>query len=130
VEDSGAQLIVADDELRELAGAAGVPLVSVDAEPTADVVLPSRVPPGSLAYVMFTSGSTGRAKGVAVTQGAVVALAADERFGSGAHGRVLFHSPHSFDAATYEVWVPLLNGGCVVVAEGEVSVPVVRDAVA
>ncbi|GCB44678.1 non-ribosomal peptide synthetase [Streptomyces sp. NL15-2K] len=129
VEDSGAQLIVADEELRELAGAAGVPLVSVDAEPAGDVVLPSGVSAGSLAYVMFTSGSTGRAKGVAVTQGAVVALAADERFGSGAHGRVLFHSPHSFDAATYEVWVPLLNGGCVVVAEGEVSVPVVRDAV-
>ncbi|WP_253267541.1 non-ribosomal peptide synthetase, partial [Streptomyces sp. NL15-2K] len=129
VEDSGAQLIVADDELRELAGVAGVPLVSVDAEAAGDVVLPSGVSAGSLAYVMFTSGSTGRAKGVAVTQGAVVALAADGRFVSGAHGRVLFHSPHSFDAATYEVWVPLLNGGCVVVAEGELSVPVVREAV-
>ncbi|WP_129770093.1 hypothetical protein, partial [Streptomyces sp. L-9-10] len=33
-------------------------------------------------------------------------------------------------AATYEVWVPLLNGGTVDVAGGEVSVSVVRDAVA
>ncbi|WP_234440627.1 AMP-binding protein, partial [Streptomyces rimosus] len=31
-------------------------------------------------------------------------------------GRVLFHAPHAFDASTFELWVPLLNGGCVVVA--------------
>ncbi|WP_031010996.1 AMP-binding protein, partial [Streptomyces rimosus] len=29
---------------------------------------------------------------------------------------VLFHAPHAFDASTFELWVPLLNGGCVVVA--------------
>ncbi|MFI7386413.1 amino acid adenylation domain-containing protein, partial [Streptomyces sp. NPDC049813] len=74
------------------------------------------VRPDQLAYVMFTSGSTGVAKGVAVRQRDVVALAADGVFAGGAHGRVLVHSPHSFDASTYEVWVPLLNGGAVVVA--------------
>ncbi|WP_146058392.1 non-ribosomal peptide synthetase, partial [Streptomyces sp. SM9] len=59
---------------------------------------------------------------------AVVSLAADRRWESGAHRHVLFHSPHSFDAATYEVWVPLLNGGCVEVAEEDLSAPVVRRA--
>ncbi|WP_129766254.1 AMP-binding protein, partial [Streptomyces sp. L-9-10] len=98
-------------------------------EPVVGVRLPSVVPAGALAYVMFTSGSTGVPKGVAVTHGDIVALAADSRWSSGAHDRVLFHSPHSFDAATYEVWVPLLNGGTVDVAGGEVSVSVVRDAV-
>ncbi|MEU6575121.1 amino acid adenylation domain-containing protein [Streptomyces sp. NPDC046805] len=71
--------------------------------------------PDSAAYLMFTSGSTGRPKGVVTTQRAVVELAADGRFAGGAHRRVLFHSPHTFDAATYEVWVPLLNGGTVVI---------------
>ncbi|MFI7539338.1 amino acid adenylation domain-containing protein, partial [Streptosporangium sp. NPDC049376] len=70
--------------------------------------------PRQLAYVMFTSGSTGTPKGVAVTHHNVVALAADRRFAG--HDRVLSHSAFAFDASTYEVWVPLLNGGTVVVA--------------
>ncbi|MEU9447536.1 amino acid adenylation domain-containing protein [Streptomyces sp. NPDC048277] len=71
--------------------------------------------PDQAAYVMFTSGSTGEPKGVVVTHGNVAALALDQSFGDG-HRRVLAHSPHSFDASTYELWVPLLSGGQVVVA--------------
>ncbi|SEH00067.1 amino acid adenylation domain-containing protein [Nonomuraea solani] len=66
------------------------------------------------AYVMYTSGSTGTPKGVVVTHANILELAADRRFAG--HRRVLLHSPHTFDAATYELWVPLLNGGTVVVA--------------
>ncbi|MBW8738466.1 MAG: amino acid adenylation domain-containing protein, partial [Streptomyces turgidiscabies] len=72
--------------------------------------------PDDLAYVMYTSGSTGTPKGVAVAHREVVALALDRRWRGGAHERVLFRSPHAFDASTYELWVPLLNGGLVVVA--------------
>ncbi|GAA0368764.1 amino acid adenylation domain-containing protein [Streptomyces blastmyceticus] len=72
--------------------------------------------PRQLAYVMFTSGSTGTPKGVAVTHENVVGLARDQAWRGGAHGRVLLHSPHAFDASTYELWVPLLCGGTVVVA--------------
>jgi acyl-coenzyme A synthetase/AMP-(fatty) acid ligase/acyl carrier protein len=75
---------------------------------------------------MFTSGSTGTPKGVVVEHGAVVALSADSRWREG-HDRVLFHSPHAFDAATYEVWVPLLNGGTAVAADGPVSADALRE---
>ncbi|MFI6639125.1 amino acid adenylation domain-containing protein [Streptomyces sp. NPDC050504] len=71
--------------------------------------------PLSLAYVMHTSGSTGRPKGVAVTHRAVADLAADPCWGDAARA-VLLHAPYAFDISTYELWVPLLNGGRVVVA--------------
>jgi amino acid adenylation domain-containing protein len=82
-----------------------------------------RTDPDGLVYVEFTSGSTGTPKGVAVRHRDVVALAADRRFDGPAHRRVLFHSPLAFDASTYELWVPLLRGGTVVVAPpGDVDV--------
>ncbi|MFF8771916.1 amino acid adenylation domain-containing protein [Kitasatospora sp. NPDC015120] len=82
--------------------------------PGHDPALP--VHPDRLAYVMFTSGSTGTPKGVAVRHRDVVGLADDRRWRDGRHERILLHSPHAFDAATYELWAPLLHGGTVVVA--------------
>ncbi|TWP53632.1 amino acid adenylation domain-containing protein [Lentzea tibetensis] len=83
--------------------------------------------PDNLVYVMYTSGSTGTPKGVAVRHRDVVALAADRRFDGGGHDRVLLHSPSAFDASSYELWVPLLNGGSVVVAPpGDVDADVLR----
>jgi len=87
--------------------------------------------PDNLVYVMYTSGSTGAPKGVAIRHRDVVALAFDRRFTGGGHERVLFHSPVAFDASTYELWVPLLNGWQVVVAPpGGLDVNILRRAVA
>ena len=72
------------------------------------------VHPESAACLMYTSGTTGEPKGVLTPHRALVELAADGRFAGGAHRRVLCHSPYTFDAASYEVWVPLLTGGTVV----------------
>lgn len=72
--------------------------------------------PDSPACVRYTSGSTGRAKGVVIPHRGIVELAADARFQGAGHRRVLLHAPYTFDSETYEVWVPLLNGGTVVVA--------------
>ncbi|MFC5832157.1 amino acid adenylation domain-containing protein [Nonomuraea insulae] len=76
--------------------------------------LPKPIHREAAAYVMYTSGSTGTPKGVVVTHANILELASDQRFTS--HRRVLLHSPHTFDAATYELWAPLLNGGTVVIA--------------
>ncbi|MFI7892145.1 amino acid adenylation domain-containing protein [Streptomyces sp. CACIS-1.16CA] len=77
---------------------------------------PAPPAPHRLAYVMYTSGSTGEPKGVAIPESAVLALASDSRFAGDAHRRVLVHSPHSFDAATHEIWGTLLRGGELVLA--------------
>ncbi|MFD5468783.1 condensation domain-containing protein, partial [Kitasatospora sp. NPDC127059] len=78
--------------------------------------------PEQLAYVMFTSGSTGLPKGIAITHRDVVQLASDPCWQHPDGLRVLFHAPHAFDASTYELWAPLLSGGQVVVApEGDLD---------
>ncbi|MET9443778.1 non-ribosomal peptide synthase/polyketide synthase [Streptomyces sp. NPDC006610] len=87
-----------------------------------------RVDPDNVQYLMFTSGSTGAPKGVAARQRDVAALALDRAFAG--HDRVLVHSPHAFDASTYEVWTPLLRGGTAVLAPpGDLEAAAVRRAI-
>ncbi|UZK53901.1 amino acid adenylation domain-containing protein [Streptomyces drozdowiczii] len=105
-----------------------IPVHSPAAPPNGPLPAPH---PGSGACVLYTSGSTGTPKGVLVPHRAVVELAADERFRGAAHRRVLAHAPYTFDSSTYEVWVPLLNGGTVVVAPpGPVTPEVLREVIA
>ncbi|HWC82838.1 MAG TPA: amino acid adenylation domain-containing protein, partial [Pseudonocardiaceae bacterium] len=86
------------------------------------------VPPDSGVYVMYTSGSTGRPKGVAVTHRGLAGLALDSCWGEVGPHRVLFHAPFAFDASALELWVPLCNGGTVVVAPpGEVDAARLRE---
>ncbi len=86
----------------------------VDGEPDTDPEILAH--PANLAYVMYTSGSTGEPKGVAVTHYDVLSLAFDRAWDGEHQDRVLLHSPHAFDASTYELWVPLLTGRQLVVA--------------
>ncbi|PSL51823.1 non-ribosomal peptide synthase protein (TIGR01720 family)/amino acid adenylation domain-containing protein [Saccharothrix carnea] len=88
--------------------------LAAELPPAPDTGLPTPHP-DQLAYVIHTSGSTGVPKGAAVTHADVVELATDPIFTTGAHHRVLVHSSYAFDASTYEMWVPLLNGGVSVV---------------
>ncbi|GAA4024776.1 hypothetical protein GCM10022247_56500 [Allokutzneria multivorans] len=106
-------------------------VVVFDAEPLdgyPDTDLAVRPHNENLAYVMYTSGSTGTPKGVAVTHADVIALTADQRWQGESQRRVLLHSSHAFDAATYEVWAPLLAGNQVVIApDGDIDVRVLTE---
>ncbi|WP_099115050.1 non-ribosomal peptide synthetase, partial [Xenorhabdus miraniensis] len=71
-----------------------------------------------LAYIMYTSGSTGTPKGVLVPHRAVVRLVINNGYAAiEPDDRVAFTANPAFDASTFEVWAPLLNGGALVVIE-------------
>ena len=72
----------------------------------------------------FTSGSTGKPKGVLVCHAGVIRLVQNPNY---VHldrsSRLLQLAPLSFDAATFEIWSALLNGGSLVLMQpGPVSV--------
>jgi non-ribosomal peptide synthetase component F len=74
-----------------------------------------RAGPHDTAYVMFTSGTTGKPKAVAVPHRAVLRLVLGTDYVSlGPDDRLLQTGALSFDAATFEIWGMLLNGGALV----------------
>ncbi|WP_224242635.1 non-ribosomal peptide synthetase [Hyalangium gracile] len=80
--------------------------------------LPDVVSPDNLAYIVFTSGSTGRPKGVGVSHRSIVRLVKETDYVQlGPDDCVLQGSTVSFDAATFEIWGPLLNGGRLVIVQ-------------
>lgn len=118
VEDAGARLALAQPDTaglfparlqtldpQDLLDNAGTPQLSGD--------VPSA--PEAIAYVMYTSGSTGAPKGIAIPHRAILRLVVDATFMPLDAATVMLHAaPLGFDASTLEIWGPLLNGGCCV----------------
>ena len=74
-----------------------------------------------LAYVMHTSGSTGQPKGIGVPHRAIVRLVLNTDYVQlTPDDRVAQISNPSFDAATFEIWGALLNGGRLVLLHQDV----------
>ncbi|MFA4135847.1 MULTISPECIES: amino acid adenylation domain-containing protein [unclassified Brevibacillus] len=72
--------------------------------------------PESLAYLMYTSGSTGNPKGVLIPHRGVIRLVKHVSYVSLTAEETMLHMASiSFDASTFEVWGSLLNGAKLVV---------------
>ncbi|MGH1392468.1 MAG: amino acid adenylation domain-containing protein [Trichormus sp.] len=76
--------------------------------------------PENLAYVMYTSGSTGVPKGVCIPHRGVVRLVQDCNYVNlSADETLLQAAPIAFDASTFEIWGALLNGSHLVILSSQ-----------
>ena len=84
--------------------------------PRGDAPPPEDCEPASLAYVVYTSGSTGEPKGVAVGHEALASFAVEaaRRFGLQGEDRILQFSPLSFNVVLEELLPVWLAGGAAV----------------
>jgi amino acid adenylation domain-containing protein len=80
---------------------------------------PGDASPDDLAYVLYTSGTTGDPKGVMVTHRSVANVVADcnARFGIGAGDRFFAVSAFTFDLSVYDVFGALSAGAALVLPE-------------
>ncbi|MBO0512055.1 amino acid adenylation domain-containing protein [Streptomyces beijiangensis] len=69
-----------------------------------------------LLAVLYDSGTAAPGTGVGLTHRNMERLVLDRHWKEAGRGTVLWHAPTTSDALALEVWVPLLNGGRVVVA--------------
>ena len=119
-EHSGLKIVVTSAALRpqvlELGPAALVleEAISSSAQPPQVQVQPS-----DIAYVIYTSGSTGKPKGVRVPHGAVVNFlySMGRTPGFDASDRLLAVTTPSFDISVLELFLPLIHGAQVVIAD-------------
>lgn len=103
--------------LGPLAASASVALLTCDGGMPADEPLPPiAIHPQQAAYALYTSGSTGEPKGILVPHGALANHMAwiVDALRINAHDRILQRTPLSFDASIWEVFAPLITGGCLV----------------
>ncbi|QIS21063.1 amino acid adenylation domain-containing protein [Nocardia terpenica] len=93
-----------------------------DSAPVTDADRRGAVRPGNTAYVVYTSGTTGTPKGVAVTHAGLSAIATAQHrhYRPTAQSRVLAVAARTFDAAILEFLLAVPAGAALIVAPGDV----------
>jgi amino acid adenylation domain-containing protein len=125
-EQVGAAIIISDIEDDDLYSILidVIPLKNfhVPASPASESILHEKIADLSMpAYVIFTSGSTGKPKGVTIAHRSILNLVlhSQEMYGYGPDDRTLQKAALSFDVSIFEIFLPLVSGGAVVLCGPE-----------
>ena len=125
LDDSQARIVVTSDSLPEKLACDDHTLLDLTALSREIEAYPAFNPnlectSEHLAYIMYTSGSTGIPKGVAIPHRGIVRLVRNQSYAAfDGQQRFLHMAPTAFDASTFEIWGPLLNGSTCVVFTGD-----------
>jgi len=122
--DAGAKALLSERALDHVLADCGLPRILIDeVREGAPAPAAVAVQPDDLAYVLYTSGSTGNPKGVEISHGALINLLESFRTNPGftANDSLLAVTTLSFDIAGLELFLPLVSGGELILAPKDVT---------
>jgi amino acid adenylation domain-containing protein len=126
VGNAAAPVIITNSTLAPLFAESGARLL-LETEPAhidAESADPVAAGPDDLAYVLYTSGSTGRPKAVGIEHRNLINLIGWGRsMVSDAELRgLLFSTSLNFDLSAFEMFLPLVHGGCIILVENLLTI--------